>query len=260
MAFQTIDLGIKAGVATLTLNRPQQLNALNRRMLAELDEALARVAAEPDARVLVLTGAGERAFAAGVDIREFLEMDAIAALQFSHDIQRTFRALEALSKPTVAMVQGFALGGGCELMMACGITYAATTAKIGQPEIGLGLIPGAGGTQRLTRLVGRQKAMEMILTGDLIGAEEALRIGLVCRVVEPAALAGEVDALCAKLLSKGDVALRMAKDAVGVAAETDLATGLEIEAKSFSVCFTSPDLREGVSAFLEKRKPAFGRR
>lgn len=257
MGFQTIASSVKAGVATITLSRPEQLNALNRQMLVELEEALGRVATDPDARVLVVTGAGERAFAAGVDIREFLEMDPRAALQFSRDIQRTFRSLETLPKPTVAMVNGFALGGGCELMMACDIAYAATSAKIGQPEIGLGLIPGAGGTQRLRRLVGKQKAMELILTGDLIPADEALRIGLVCKVVPPGALAAEVEALCQKLLGKGDVALRMAKEAIGAGSEADLATGSEIEAKSFSVCFTTQDVREGVRAFLEKRKPNF---
>ncbi len=260
MGFQTITLDVKAGVATITLNRPQQLNALNRDMLADLDEAFDQVTADPEARVLVITGSGERAFAAGVDIREFLTMDPRAALQFSRDIQRTFATLDALPKPTIAMVNGFALGGGCELMMACGIVYASSSAKLGQPEIGLGLIPGAGGTQRLTRLVGKQKAMELILTGEPITAEEALRIGLVCKVVPPAALQGEVDALCGKLLAKGDVALRMAKEAIQFGSEADLSVGQEIEAKSFSVCFTTEDVREGVAAFLEKRKPTFKNR
>jgi enoyl-CoA hydratase len=257
MGFETITLSVKAGVATITLNRPQHLNALNRNMVAELDEALGRVAADAEARVLVITGAGDRAFAAGVDVREFLAMDPRAALQFSRDIQRTFRRLETLPQPSIAMVNGFALGGGCELMMACSIAYAAATARLGQPEIGLGLIPGAGGTQRLARLAGRQKAMELILTGDVISAEEACRIGLVCKVVAPAALPEEVAALCDRLAGKGAVALRMAKEAVAAASDRGLTEGLELEAKSFSLCFTADDVREGVTAFLEKRKPKF---
>jgi enoyl-CoA hydratase len=257
MGFETLTLSVTAGVATITLSRPQHLNALNRTMLAELDEALARIAADPVARVLVVTGAGERAFAAGVDIREFVTMDPGAALQFSRDIQQTLRRLERLPQPSIAMVNGFALGGGCELMMACSIAYAAATAKLGQPEIGLGLIPGAGGTQRLARLVGRQKAMELILTGDLITAEEACRIGLVCKVVAPDALAGEVAALSERIATKGAVALRMAKEAVEAASDAALVDGLELEAKSFSLCFTTGDVREGVTAFLEKRQPKF---
>ncbi|MBI3085400.1 MAG: enoyl-CoA hydratase/isomerase family protein [candidate division NC10 bacterium] len=257
MGFETILLKIEGGVATVTLNRPQQLNALNRQMFRELDEAFEEVATDPAARVLVITGAGDRAFAAGADIREFVGMGPVAALDFSRNAQRIFRTLETMPKPTVAAVNGFALGGGCELMMACDIAYAADTAKVGQPEITLGIIPGAGGTQRLSRLVGKQKAKELMMTGDMIPAEEALRLGLVCKVVPAAGLMPEVQKLCEKLLSKGDVALRMVKEAVEAGTQVDLASGTEIEAKAWSLCFTTEDYVEGVKAFLEKRKASF---
>ncbi len=257
MGFETIVLDIQRGVATLTLNRPQRLNALNRQMFGELDQAFDQVAADSAARVLVITGAGDRAFAAGADIREFVDMSPVAALDFSRNAQRVFRKLETLPKPTIAAVNGFALGGGCELMMACDIAYAAETAKIGQPEIGLGIIPGAGGTQRLARLVGKQKAKELCMTGDMIPAEEALRLGLVCKVVPAAELMAEVGRLCERILGKGDVALRMVKEAIEAGAQVDLASGMEMEAKSWAVCFTTEDRAEGVQAFLEKRPPNF---
>jgi len=257
MGFETIQLVIEGGVATVTLNRAQQLNALNRQMIRELDEAFDSVKANPGARVLVIMGAGDRAFAAGADIREFAEMDPAGALEFSRDIQRVYGKLETMPKPTIAAVNGFALGGGCELMMACDIAYAADTAKLGQPEISLGLIAGAGATQRLPRLVGKQKAKELMMTGDLIPAEEALRLGLVCKVVPAGELMAEVRALCEKLLGKGDVALRLMKEAIQAGLEVDLATGFEIEAKSWSLCFATEDHAEGINAFLEKRKPTF---
>jgi enoyl-CoA hydratase len=226
-------------------------------MFRELDEAFDEVAANPAARVLVITGAGDRAFAAGADIREFVGMGPVAALDFSRNAQRIFRKLETMPKPTIAAVNGFALGGGCELMMACDIAYAADTARVGQPEITLGIIPGAGGTQRLSRLVGKQKAKELMMTGDMLPAEEALRLGLVCKVVPAVDLMAEVQKLCEKLLSKGDVALRMAKEAIEAGTQVDLTSGMEIEAKAWSLCFTTEDHEEGVQAFLEKRKPNF---
>lgn len=257
MGFETILIKIEGGVATVTLHRPQQLNALNRQMFRELDEAFDQVEKDPEARVLVITGAGDRAFAAGADIREFVGMGQAAALSFSRKAQRIFRKLETMPKPTIAAVNGFALGGGCELMMACDIAYAADTARVGQPEITLGIIPGAGGTQRLPRLVGKQKAKELEMGGETIPAEEALRIGLVCKVVPAAELMTEVRKLCEKLLSKGAVALRMVKEAIEGGYDQDLDAALEIEAKSWSVCFTTEDYAEGVAAFLEKRKPNF---
>ena len=257
MGFETIVVTVKEGIASITLNRPQQLNALNRQMFRELDAAFDQVAADPGARVVVITGSGDRAFAAGADIREFVGMGPVAALDFSRNAQRIFRKLETMSKPTIAAVNGFALGGGCELMMACDIAYAADTAKMGQPEINLGIIPGAGGTQRLSRLAGKQKAKELEMTGDMLSAEEALRIGLVCKVVPAGELMAEVQKLCAKILSKSDVTLRMVKEAIEAGAQVDLASGMEIEAKAWSLCFTTEDHVEGIQAFLDKRKPNF---
>jgi enoyl-CoA hydratase len=257
MGFETIVVTVKEGIATITLNRPQQMNALNRQMFRDLDAAFDQVAAGPEARIVVITGSGDRAFAAGADIREFVGMGPVEALDFSRNAQRIFRRLETMAKPTIAAVNGFALGGGCELMMACDIAYAADTAKMGQPEINLGIIPGAGGTQRLSRLVGKQKAKELEMTGDMLSAEEALRIGLVCKVVPAAELTAEVQKLCAKLLSKSDVALRMVKEAIEAGAQVDLLSGMEIEAKAWSLCFTTEDHVEGTQAFLEKRKPNF---
>ncbi len=257
MSFETISVKLEGGVATITLSRPQQLNALNRQMFRELDEVFDQIAKDPQARVVVVTGAGDRAFAAGADIREFVGMGLVEALDFSRNAQRIFRKLDTMPKPTIAAVNGFALGGGCELMMACDIAYAADTARVGQPEINLGIIPGAGGTQRLSRLVGKQKAKELEMTGDIIPAEEALRLGLVCKVVPAAELMAEVQKLCAKLLSKGDIPLRMVKEAIEAGLHVDLHTGMEIEAKAWSVCFSTEDHVEGVNAFLEKRKPNF---
>jgi enoyl-CoA hydratase len=257
MGFETIEVAYDGGVATVTLNRPKQLNALNQQLFRELDQVLDQVVKDPAVRVVVITGAGDRAFAAGADIREFEAMGPMQALEFSRNTQRVMRKLETLPKPTIAAVNGFALGGGCELMMACDIAYAADTAKMGQPEITLGIIPGAGGTQRLPRLVGKQKAKELALTGDMLTAGDAQQLGLVSKVVPAAELMGEVRKLCEKLLSKGAVALRMAKEAIELGSETDIAAGMEIEAKSWSVCFTTEDRAEGVKAFLEKRKPNF---
>ncbi|HSB71210.1 MAG TPA: enoyl-CoA hydratase-related protein [Candidatus Methylomirabilis sp.] len=257
MGFETIELARDGGVVILTLNRPKQLNALNRQVFRELDQALDEVAADPAARVLVITGSGDRAFAAGADIREFEAMGPMEALEFSRNTQRVLRKLETLPKPTIAAVNGFALGGGCELMMACDIAYAADSARMGQPEITLGIIPGAGGTQRLARLVGKQKAKELALTGEMLTAEEARELHLISKVVPSAELMTEIRKLCEKLVSKGAIALRMAKEAIELGSEADLAAGMEIEAKSWSVCFTTEDRVEGVKAFLEKRKPSF---
>jgi enoyl-CoA hydratase len=257
MGFETIEISQDGGVTTVRLNRPKQLNALNRQVFRELDQVLDQLANDPAVRVLVITGAGDRAFAAGADIREFETMGPMEALEFSRNTQRVLRKLETLPKPTIAAVNGFALGGGCELMMACDIVYAADSARVGQPEITLGIIPGAGGTQRLARLVGKQKAKELALTGEMLSAAEAKELHLISKVVPAAELMTEVQKLCEKLLSKGAIALRMAKEAIEFGSEADLAAGMEIEAKSWSVCFTTEDRAEGVRAFLEKRKPNF---
>ncbi|MBI4641770.1 MAG: enoyl-CoA hydratase/isomerase family protein [Candidatus Tectomicrobia bacterium] len=257
MLFQTIELKMEEGIATITLNRPQALNALNRQLLGELEEAVEQVGADEAVRVVIITGSGERAFSAGADISEFKEMSAIDALNFARFIQRVFLKVESLPKPAIAAVNGYALGGGCELMMACDIAYASERARVGQPEINLGVIPGGGGTQRLPRLIGKQRAKELILTGDMIDANEALRLGLVSKIFPPDQLMPAVNALAEKLKSKGTVALRVAKEAIEEGFNTDLLTGMSIEAKAWSVCFSTEDKSEGIAAFLEKRSALF---
>lgn len=257
MAFQTIMLTVEDEIAIITLNRPERLNALNRDVVEELDQAIDMGERDGAVKVVVITGAGEKAFAAGADINEFTGLKGTEALKHMQKIQRVFLKIERLSKPVVAAVNGYALGGGCELMMACDIAYASETARFGQPEINLGIIPGAGGTQRLPRLVGKMRAKELILTGEMIDAAEAYRIGLVNKVVPPGELMNEVKRLCEKLKSKGAVALKLAKEAVEEGYDASLEEGLAIEAKAETICFSTEDKHEGVSAFLEKRKPAF---
>jgi enoyl-CoA hydratase len=205
----------------------------------------------------VITGAGEKAFVAGADIAEMAALDPHQAQLFSHELRESFDTLEHAGKPVIAAVNGFALGGGCELAMACHVRIAADTAKFGQPEVGLGLIPGAGGTQRLPRLVGRGRALDLILTGEMIDAAEAYRIGLVTRVVPATELASATAAYAAKLLSKGPVALSRALEAVISGGEMALHDGLRFEASLFGLGFATEDMREGTRAFVEKRKPRF---
>ncbi|MBI3989603.1 MAG: enoyl-CoA hydratase/isomerase family protein [candidate division NC10 bacterium] len=250
-------LAVEDGIATITLNRPERLNALNRALVEELDQALDQVERNEAVKVAVITGAGEKAFAAGADINEFTGLKGVEALKHMEKIQRVFLKIERLSKSVVAAVNGYALGGGCELMMACDIAYASETARFGQPEINLGIIPGAGGTQRLPRLVGKMRAKELILTGDMIDAAEAYRIGLVNKVVPSGELMNEVKKLCEKLLSKWAVALKLAKAAIEEGSNAPLQEGMGIEAKAEAICFSTEDKEEGVAAFLEKRKPVF---
>jgi len=257
VAFHTIRLTVEDGVATITLDRPERLNALNRNLVEELDQALDQVEKDDTVRVLVITGAGEKAFAAGADINEFTGLTGPDALRHMEKIQQVFLKIERLSKPVIAAVNGYALGGGLELMMACDIAYASETASFGQPEINLGIIPGAGGTQRLPRLVGKMRAKELILTGERITAAEAYRIGLVNRVVPPGELMDEVRKLCQKLKSKGAVALKLAKAAIEEGSNIPLQEGMAIEAKAEAICFSTEDKEEGVAAFLEKRQPSF---
>jgi len=243
-------------VAVVTVNRPDKLNALNVRTREEILAAFKDLGEDRDVRVIVMTGAGEKAFIAGADISEFSGNTALE----QRDIMcksRAFDAMEDCSKPVIAMIQGYALGGGCELAMACDIRIASTKAKFGQPEIKLGLIPGGGGTQRLPRLIGEGKALELILTGDMIDAEEARRLGLVNQVVAPEDLEAKTMELANKIAEMSPVALAMAKKAVKNAARMNLATGLEAESDLFALCFSSADKEEGVRAFLEKRKPVF---
>lgn len=248
------------GVAWITVNRPDKLNALNRQTVLEIASAAARAGEDDGVGVIVVTGAGEKAFVAGADIGEMAALDARSAQAFSHELLRSFEQLESSKKPVVAAINGFALGGGCELAMACHVRICADTAKFGQPEVGLGLIPGAGGTQRLQRLVGRGRALDLILTGDVIDAADALRIGLVERVVPAGELRGFVLGYAARLLSKSSVAQARALDAVLGGGEMSLPEALRFEASLFGLCFATDDMREGTRAFLEKRKPQFPRR
>jgi enoyl-CoA hydratase len=244
-------------VAWITVNRPDTLNALNRATVVAIAQAAERAVSDPNVGVIVVTGAGEKAFVAGADITEMATLDAGGAQQFAHELADSFGRLEASPKPVIAAINGFALGGGCELALACHVRIASDTAKFGQPEVGLGLIPGAGGTQRLQRLVGRGRALDLILTGDVIDAVEALRIGLVERVTTADTLRAFVTAYAAKLLAKSGVAQSRALDAVIAGGEMALPDALRFEASLFGLCFATDDMREGTRAFIEKRKPRF---
>jgi len=257
MAPELVRYEIKNRVAWLTIDRPEKLNALNRATVAAIEAAAQRAVADPEAGVIVVTGAGEKAFVAGADIAEMAALDAQGAQTFAGSLARSLAALEDSPKPVIAAVNGFALGGGCELAMACHVRIAADTAKFGQPEVGLGLIPGAGGTQRLQRLTGRGRALDLILSGDTIDAADALRIGLVERVVPAAELTASVAAYAEKLLSKSPMALARALDAVLAGGEMALPEALRLEAALFGLGFATEDMREGTRAFVEKRKPRF---
>lgn len=245
------------GIRTLRVNRPDKLNALNAATLDALDAAFAAAAADPEVRVVVLTGAGPKAFVAGADIAEMRTLTPVQGRDFSLRGTRMMRRVEKLSKPVIAMINGFALGGGLELAMCCHLRIAADTAKVGQPEINLGLIPGFGGSQRLLRLCGRSAALELCLTGAPISAERALQLGIVNRVVAAADLEAETMKLAAQLANAAPLALRGMLDCVNVGGECGIEEGLEYESAQFGLMFATEDMREGTSAFLEKRKPTF---
>jgi enoyl-CoA hydratase len=255
--FHNLRYEVRSRAAWITIDRPDKLNALNRETVLELNRAVELAARDVEARVLVLGGSGERAFVAGADIQEMSELDAAAAQRFSHFLQESLDRLERGTKPVIAAVNGFALGGGCELAMACHLRIASETARFGQPEINLGLIPGAGGTQRLQRLVGRGRALEWILFGGMIDAATALRVGLVQRVVAPERLSASVEEWVEALSSKSPLALARALEAVIRGGECAMSEGLCQEAASFGLCFATADMQEGTRAFLEKRQPTF---
>lgn len=257
MAYTNIIFHVEQGIATITFNRTKAMNALNQALLAELAQALKRVEADEEIRVLVLTGAGEKAFVAGADITELATFTPLQAKHFSRAGHDVISGLQGLSIPVIAGVNGFALGGGSEIALACDFIYAAESARFGLPEITLGLIPGFGGTQRLPRLIGPHLAKELIFTGRMITAAEALQVGMVNKVVPAAALMEEVFKTARDLAAKGKVSLRAAKQAVNNGLNADLATGCHIEVEAFALCMASPDAKEGTRAFLEKRKPLF---
>ncbi len=257
MKYETVNTEFDGAVATIVLNRPEALNALNSQLLDELGATLDELKQHRELKVCILTGAGEKAFVAGADIKELSSLDPFGASEFSLKGEHIKQKMDELGVPFIAAVKGFALGGGCELAMACDIIIASDNAKFGQPEINLGIIPGFGGTQRLTRLVGKGMAAELILTGDIITAREAKEIGLVNRVVAGDKLTDEVKSLASKIASKSKTAIMMVKRAIDYGIETDLKTALEIERDAFAVLFSTEDHLEGLKAFIEKRKPVF---
>ena len=258
MAYETIEFQRDGKVAIVRLNRPSVLNAINDAMVHDLDDVLMVCEADPSVRAFILTGSGERAFGAGGDIGELRALgSAQAAARFIQFGQRMTRRMEEARFPTIAAVNGFALGGGCELAMSCDIRIASETAKFGQPEVNLGLMPGFGGTQRTARLLGRGMSMYLCLTGEIIDAHEALRCGLVERVVAPENLMPEALRIANLIASKGPLAIAATKRAIDMGSSLPLASGLELEAMCFATLVDTADFVEGTSAFLEKRKPAF---
>ncbi|HBT48373.1 MAG: Enoyl-CoA hydratase/carnithine racemase [Caldanaerobacter subterraneus] len=257
MEYKNIDVKKEEGIATIKISRPKALNALNTETLEELENVLEVLQNDEGVKVIVITGAEEKAFVAGADISEMKDMSVFEAKKFAELGQKVFRKIELMKKPVIAAVNGYALGGGCELALACDIRIASRNAKFGQPEVGLGIIPGFGGTQRLPRIVGVSKAKELIYTGDMIDAEEALRIGLISKVVEQDKLLEEAYGIAKKIMSKGLVAVSLAKEAINKSLEVDIDSGMEYEANAFALCFGTQDQKEGMAAFLEKRAPKF---
>lgn len=256
MVYETIIVEIEEGIATLTLNRPEVLNALNDQVFNELAEVASQLAIDPSVRVVIITG-GEKVFAAGADIGQMANATAVDVMTSDKLSHRAFNLIETIPKPVIAAIAGFALGGGCELTLVADIRIAAENAQFGLPEIKLGILPGAGGTQRLPRLIGQGRAKELIFGGDFIKAEEALRIGLVNKVVPTDQLFVETKKMAKRFADRGAVALRLAKSAVNEGLRMDLEAGLQYEDKCFSLLFATEDQKEGMRAFLEKRPAIF---
>jgi enoyl-CoA hydratase len=258
MTYTTLLFELRDGIAFVTVNRPDKLNALNRTVIAELGDAAERIETDPDIRGAIITGAGPKAFVAGADISEFLGVTPEAAPSLSTKGQAVFRRLERTRKPIVAAVNGFALGGGCELALACHFRYASENAKFGQPEVKLGIGPGYGGTVRLPRLVGRGRAMELILVGDPIDAAEAYRIGLVNKVVPADQLLAETEKTVRNILARGPLAVAACIDAINAQEDLEIDAAMTYEANTaFANLFGSADVKEGTTAFLEKRAAKF---
>lgn len=256
MTYNNIKLITMENLAYIIINRPEVHNALNKETLNEIVQALGELVNAKEIGCVIFTGTGEKSFAAGADINQLTEASAYEALK-PDGMQQVYDMIESYEKPTIAMINGYALGGGCELAMACDIRLASTNAKMGLPELNLSIIPSAGGTQRLARLVGKGKALEMILTGKMISAEAALRCNLVSEVVEPEQLKDKAESYASKILAKGPLAVKLAKLSVHMGVETDMKTGLLIEKLSQAILFNSDDKNEGTQAFLEKRRPEF---
>jgi len=244
-------------IAIVTINRPKALNALNSETLKELNEAIDEIIEDDGIYVLLVTGAGEKAFVAGADISEMKDMNVIQGRKFSMIGNKIFRKLENMGKPVIAVLNGFTLGGGCELAMACDIRIASTKAKFGQPEVGLGITPGFGGTQRLSRLIGIGMAKELLYTGKVIDSNEAYRIGFVNRVVEPEKLMEEAKNLANAIAANAPIAVKLCKSAINSGMQVDMDTAIMYEAEAFGECFSTNDQKEGMEAFLEKRNKKF---
>ncbi len=257
MSYLTLLLEIRDGIAFLTINRPDKLNALNDQVVGELHRAALALRENAEVRGVILTGAGPKAFVAGADIGDLARQGVMDGRQRALNGQGMLRAFEEMGKPVLAAVNGFALGGGCELAMACHIRIASENAKFGQPEVSLGITPGYGGTQRLPRIVGKGNALYLLLTGEHVGAQDALRMGLVSRVVPPEQLPAEAEKVMKTIVAKGPVALALTMDAVHRGLETTLEEGLRIEADAFGLVASTSDMKEGLTAFLEKRPARF---
>ncbi|HKW16287.1 MAG TPA: enoyl-CoA hydratase-related protein [Terriglobales bacterium] len=257
MTFSNIAFEKKNAIAYVTVNRPKVLNALNMATMEELRTAFHDIKNDASVRVVIMTGAGEKAFIAGADIGELAKNDPVTAKEYTHRGQSVLNLIENLGKPVIACINGFALGGGCEIAMACTMRLASENAKLGQPEVKLGIIPGYGGTQRLPRLVGKGIAMQLLLAGEMISAQEAHRIGLVNEVVPPAELIPRAEAIAQKIIANGPLAVQYTMEAVNKGTEMPLAEGLYLEATLFGVACATEDKKEGTSAFLEKRQAQF---
>ena len=256
MDYKNILFEKEGNVAIVKINRPKALNALNSETLNELEQVIQEISKDKELYTVILTGEG-KAFVAGADIAEMKDLNEEEGKEFGLLGNKVFRRLENLDKPVIAAINGFALGGGCEISMACDIRIATTKAKFAQPEVGLGITPGFGGTQRLPRIVGQGKAKELIYTGDIIKADEALRIGLVNKVVEPENLMEEAMALAKKIASNAPIAVKLCKDAINRGSQVDIDSAVVIEAEDFGKCFATEDQKEGMSAFIERREKTF---
>lgn len=260
MDFQDVIVEKLENVGRITINRPDQLNAISIRTLEEMEHALKEFRNDQTIRVIVLTGSGEKAFCAGADLKGGIftpETDSVRGARLARIGQEFTEMIEKYEKPVIAAVNGLALGGGCEIALACDMIVTSENAQFGQPEINIGLIPGWGGTQRLPRLIGRNRAKELIFTGDRLTAKQAEQIGMVSRVVPPNRLQETVLELARKMASKSPILLKLAKQAINRGIEMDLSSGLAEEVRAFRVCFTTQDFKEGLTAFLEKRQPKF---
>jgi enoyl-CoA hydratase len=257
MAYENLLYEVKDSIARITFNRPTVLNALNRKTIEELGECLKAARHDDAVRVLILTGAGEKAFVAGADINELAKQTPVNGKEFALFGQEVIHRLETIGKPSIAAINGFALGGGCEVALACTMRIASKNAKLGQPEVKLGILPGYGGSQRLPRLCGKGVAQELILTGEMITADEALRIGLVNRVVELSELLATAEAIAKKIVANAPLAVKYAMEAVERGMEMPQEEGMFLEATLFGLCCATEDMREGTRAFLEKRPAKF---